>query len=208
MVKMGHTWVLTTATIDEKVPRWMDRKGKGWLTAEYAMLPRATQQRTIRDGIKGRPSGRSLEIQRLIGRSLRACLDFSKLGERTITIDCDVIQADGGTRTAAINGGFIALKQAVQTLLKKKKIKEDPIIDTVSAVSLGLDQGKILTDLDYKEDVRCDVDMNIVMLGKDQFIEIQGTAEGATFNLAQNQDILLQAMSAIDHIRDKQLETL
>lgn len=207
LIKMGNTWVLTTATIEEKIPRWMEKKGEGWLTAEYSMLPRSTYERVARESMKGRPSGRTLEIQRLIGRSLRACLDFKKLGERTIIIDCDVLQADGGTRTASINGGFVALKIAIDKLLKAGTLAESPIMDTVSAISLGLKENEILTDLDYQEDSTCDVDVNVVMLGTDQLIEIQGTGEQSTFNVAQTNDILLQATQAVGEIRNQQLET-
>ncbi|MEZ4819267.1 MAG: ribonuclease PH [Bdellovibrionota bacterium] len=208
LIKMGATWVLTTATIEEKVPRWLEKKDEGWLTAEYAMLPRATHERVVRESMKGRPGGRTLEIQRLIGRSLRACLDFKKLGPRTIIIDCDVLQADGGTRTASINGGYVALSIAINKLLQKGTLKENPIIDTVSAISLGMKNGEILTDLDYQEDSSCDVDVNVVMLGQEQLIEIQGTGENATFSVAQTNDMLGHATVAIAKIRQQQLTAL
>lgn len=205
LIKMGNTWVLTTATIEEKVPRFLDKQGKGWVTAEYAMLPRATHERTQRESMKGRPGGRTMEIQRLIGRSLRACVDLKKLGERTITIDCDVLQADGGTRTASINGGFVSLKLAIDDLIKRGKLSESPIINTVSAISVGMKDGNILTDIDYSEDSTCDVDMNIVMLGTDELIELQATGEQKTFSFSQTQEMLISAQKAIEIIRTKQL---
>lgn len=204
LIKMGQTWVLTTASIEERVPRFMDKQGKGWITAEYAMLPRSTHERMQREVARGKQGGRTMEIQRLIGRSLRACIDPAKLGERTITIDCDVLQADGGTRTASINGGFVALSLAVKTLMTKGKIKENPIINTVSAISLGLKNNEILVDLDYIEDSGCDVDMNVVMLGQDQLIEIQGTGENTTYSLSQANELMLQAQKAIADIAQQQ----
>lgn len=206
LVKMGETWVLVTASVEEKIPRWMDKKGAGWITAEYSMLPRSTHERMQRESMRGRPGGRTLEIQRLIGRSMRACVDMKKLGERTIWLDCDVLQADGGTRTASINGAYVALKIAIDRLIQDEKLNESPLIDTVSAISLGIKNNEILTDLDYGEDSTCEVDVNVVMLGTDKLIEIQGTGEQATFSIDQTNQILTQAKSAIEIIRTKQLE--
>lgn len=208
LIRMGRTWVLCTASIEEKVPPFLYGKEQGWITAEYSMLPRATHSRTQREAVKGKQSGRTQEIQRLIGRSLRACLDMKKLGERTITIDCDVLQADGGTRIASINGGFVALSLAIQKLIKNKKLKENPIISTVSAVSVGMKQGNVLVDLDYEEDSKCDVDMNVVMLGSDQFIEVQGTGENATFTFAQMNQMMEQAKLATGFISELQKKIL
>lgn len=200
LIRMGQTWVLTTASVEEKVPPFLDGKGKGWVTAEYAMLPRATHTRTRRESSQGRPSGRSQEIQRLIGRSLRACIDLKALGERTITIDCDVLQADGGTRTASINGGFVSLALAIQKLQKQDKLTSSPLQTAVAAVSLGIKNGNVLMDLDYKEDSSCDVDMNVVMLEGQRIVEIQGTAEGVAFSKEQVQNMLGHAEKAIQYI--------
>ncbi|MCB0327840.1 MAG: ribonuclease PH, partial [Bdellovibrionales bacterium] len=196
LVKMGKTWVLTTASIEEKVPPFLEGKKKGWITAEYSMLPRSTHTRSRREVTAGKASGRTQEIQRLIGRSLRACIDLKKLGERTIIVDCDVLQADGGTRTASINGAFVSLSLAIQTLLNKKTLSESPIVKPLSAISVGIKSENILVDLDYGEDSNCDVDMNIVMLGKDQFVEIQGTGEQETFSLQQTLAMLEAAKGA------------
>jgi ribonuclease PH len=208
LIKMGKTWVLCTATIEEKVPPFLDGKGQGWITAEYSMLPRATHSRTQREAVKGKQTGRTQEIQRLIGRSLRACLDMKKLGERTITIDCDVLQADGGTRIASINGGYIALSLAVQKLMKNKKISQNPIHSTISAVSVGIKHKEVLVDLDYSEDSSADVDMNIVMCGGDQVVEIQGTGENSTFTFAQMNQMIEQAKLATSLIAELQKKTL
>lgn len=208
LIKMGRTWVLCTATIEEKVPPFLDGKGQGWITAEYSMLPRSTHTRTHREAVKGKQTGRTQEIQRLIGRSLRACLDLKKLGERSITIDCDVLQADGGTRIASINGGYIALCLAVQKLIKTKKLIENPIHTTLSAVSVGMKRNEVLVDLDYDEDSSCDVDMNIVMCGKDQIVEIQGTGENATFTFPQMSQMMEQAKLAVGFIAELQKKTL
>lgn len=204
LIRTGKTWVLCTATIEEKVPPFLIGKDQGWITAEYSMLPRATHSRTQRESVKGKQSGRTQEIQRLIGRSLRACLDLKKLGERTITIDCDVLQADGGTRIASINGGFVALSIAVQKLIKNKKLKENPITSTISAVSVGMKNGEVLVDLDYQEDSSCDVDMNIVMCGSDRVVEIQGTGENATFTFPEMAQMMEQAKLAANFIADLQ----
>ncbi len=181
LVKFGDTHVICTASIDEKVPPFLRGKGQGWVTAEYGMLPRSTGSRMEREAARGKQSGRTQEIQRLIGRSLRAVIDLEKLGERTIQIDCDVIQADGGTRTASITGGFVALHDAISHLLGRGLLSESPLTDFVAAVSVGVYQGTPVLDLDYLEDAGCDTDMNVVMTGSGGFVEVQGTAEGAPF---------------------------
>jgi ribonuclease PH len=208
LIKMGRTWVLCTASVEEKVPPFLYGKSQGWITAEYSMLPRATHSRTQREAVKGKQSGRTQEIQRLIGRSLRACVDLKKLGERAITIDCDVIQADGGTRIASINGGFVALSLAIQKLISTKKLKENPIISPVSAVSVGMSKGEVLVDLDYQEDSSCDVDMNIVMLGADQLIEVQGTGENSTFTFPQMNQMMEMAKLSTAFIGELQKKAL
>ena len=181
LIEFGSTKVLCTASVEEKVPGHKKGSGEGWVTAEYGMLPRATHTRNDREAARGKQSGRTQEIQRLIGRSLRAVFDLAKLGERTIHLDCDVIQADGGTRTAAITGAFVAAQDAVSQLLLQGKLKESPIRDHVAAISVGIVQGTPLLDLEYTEDSACDTDMNVVMTGTGHFIEVQGTAEGAAF---------------------------
>ena len=181
LVCFGDTRVLCTASVEERVPPFLRGKGEGWVTAEYGMLPRATHTRSGREAARGKQGGRTLEIQRLIGRSLRACIDRAGLGERTITLDCDVLQADGGTRTAAITGAYVALADAVQGLLKQRKLLRDPIFGAVAAVSVGLYRGVPVLDLDYDEDSNCDTDMNVVMNDGGGFIELQGTAEGHAF---------------------------
>ncbi|PPD48536.1 MAG: ribonuclease PH [Methylotenera sp.] len=181
MVKFGDTHVLCTASVEEKVPGFLKGKGQGWVTAEYGMLPRSTGSRMDREATRGKQSGRTQEIQRLIGRSLRAIIDLEKLGERSIQIDCDVIQADGGTRTASITGAYVALHDAISFLLKSGKINESPLKDAVAAISVGVYKGTPVLDLDYIEDSDCDTDMNVVMTGKGGFVEIQGTAEGEPF---------------------------
>ena len=181
LVAFGDTRVLCTASVDNKVPGFMRGKGEGWVTAEYGMLPRATHTRNDREASRGKQGGRTLEIQRLIGRSLRACVDRKALGERTITLDCDVLQADGGTRTAAITGAYVALVDAVRWLQAKKDITKNPIVGAVAAVSVGVYRGTAVLDLDYAEDSDCDTDMNVVMNDGGGFIELQGTAEGHAF---------------------------
>ena len=181
LVSFGHTRVLCTASVDNKVPGFMRGKGEGWVTAEYGMLPRATHTRSDREASRGKQGGRTLEIQRLIGRSLRACVDRGALGERTITLDCDVLQADGGTRTAAITGAYVALVDAVRWLQARKEISKNPIFGAVAAVSAGIYRGTPVLDLDYAEDSDCDTDMNVVMNDGGGFIELQGTAEGHAF---------------------------
>jgi len=182
LIKFGDTHVLCTASVEEKVPSFLKGKGQGWVTAEYGMLPRSTGSRMDREAAKGKQSGRTQEIQRLIGRSLRAVIDLAKLGERTIHFDCDVIQADGGTRTASITGAYVAMHDAISLLMKKNLLNENPIKDTVAAISVGVYQGQPVLDLDYIEDSDCDTDMNVVMTGKGGFVEIQGTAEGEAFD--------------------------
>jgi ribonuclease PH len=197
LIKMGHTHVLCAASVEEGVPQFLRNSGKGWVTAEYAMLPRATAKRTPREVNKGRPSGRTHEIQRLIGRALRSVIDTSVLGERTVAIDCDVIQADGGTRTASITGAFVALSLAVRQLLKFGSLKKSPIRDSVAAISVGLVRGVPLLDLNYEEDSQADVDMNVVMTGSGKFVEVQGTAEHDPFDDVQMAQLITLARSGI-----------
>ena len=182
LVAFGDTQVLCTASVEDKVPPFKRGSGEGWLTAEYGMLPRATHTRSDREAARGKQSGRTQEIQRLIGRSLRCVFDLSALGERTISLDCDVIQADGGTRTAAITGAFVAAHDAVSFLIAQDKLAASPIRDFVAAVSVGIVEGTPLLDLEYLEDSACDTDMNVVMTGEGGFVEVQGTAEGAAFS--------------------------
>jgi ribonuclease PH len=190
LIEFGDTKVLCTASVEEKVPGHKKGSGEGWVTAEYGMLPRATHTRSDREAARGKQSGRTQEIQRLIGRSMRAVFDLTKLGERTIHLDCDVLQADGGTRTAAITGAFVAAQDAVNKLLAQGKLLESPIRDHVAAISVGMVQGTPLLDLEYTEDSACDTDMNVVMTGSGHFVEVQGTAEGAAFS-RQEMDALL-----------------
>jgi ribonuclease PH len=197
LIKMGHTHVLCAASVEEGVPQFLRNSGKGWVTAEYAMLPRATAKRTPREVTKGRPSGRTHEIQRLIGRALRSVIDTSVLGERTVAIDCDVIQADGGTRTASITGAFVALSLAVRQLMKFGSLKKSPIRDSVAAISVGLVRGVPMLDLNYEEDSQADVDMNVVMTGSGKFVEVQGTAEHDPFDDAQMAQLIMLARSGI-----------
>ncbi|MCC4617619.1 ribonuclease PH [Xanthomonas campestris pv. asclepiadis] len=182
LVSFGDTRVLCTASVENRVPGFLRGKGEGWVTAEYGMLPRSTHTRSDREAARGKQGGRTLEIQRLIGRALRACVDRNALGERTITLDCDVLQADGGTRTAAITGAYVALADAVNLLLKRGDIKKHPLIGAVAAVSVGIYRGEPVLDLDYPEDSDCDTDMNVVMNDGGGFIELQGTAEGHAFS--------------------------
>jgi ribonuclease PH len=182
LVSFGNTRVICTASIDNSVPRFLKGKGQGWVTAEYGMLPRATGSRNAREASRGRQGGRTLEIQRLIGRSLRAALDLKKLGEHSITLDCDVIQADGGTRTASITGAWVALHDATRHLLKAGRIKEDPVVQGIASVSVGIYEGQPVLDLDYAEDANAHTDMNVVMNDQGGFVEIQGTAEGEVFS--------------------------
>ena len=181
LIEFGNTKVICNATVEEKIPPFLRGSGTGWITAEYSMLPRATNNRVQREASKGKLAGRTMEIQRLIGRTLRSSIDLSKLGERTIIIDCDVIQADGGTRTASITGAYLAMELAIEKLIDERKLNEIPIISKVAAISVGKIKNDILLDLEYEEDSKADVDMNIVMNDKGEFIEIQGTGEEATF---------------------------
>ena len=197
LVEFGDTKVLCTASVEEKVPGFMRGQNRGWLSAEYGMLPRATNTRTMREAAHGKQSGRTQEIQRLIGRSLRAVTDLAQLGERTIQIDCDVIQADGGTRTASITGAFVAVHDAVTLLARRGLITGAPLRDFVAAVSVGVYQGAAVLDLDYAEDSACDTDMNVVMTGAGGFVEVQGTAEGAPFSREQMDELMLLAESGI-----------
>src|SRR5881409_2897821 len=206
--QFGDTHVLCTASLDEKVPPWLRNTGSGWVTAEYGMLPRATHTRTDREAARGKQSGRTQEIQRLIGRSLRAVTDLAKLGERTVKIDCDVIQADGGTRTASVTGAFVALYDAVGTLLERGVLAASPIRDFVAAVSVGLFEGVPVLDLDYAEDSACETDMNVVMTGSGGFVEVQGTAEGEPFSAAQMDALLALAMQGIAELIAKQKAAL
>ncbi|HEX6614363.1 MAG TPA: ribonuclease PH [Rhodanobacteraceae bacterium] len=197
LVSFGDTRVLCTASVEERVPPWLRGKGEGWVTAEYGMLPRATTERNQREAARGGQGGRTMEIQRLIGRSLRACVDRAALGERVITLDCDVLQADGGTRTAAITGAYVALVDAVDFLKTKKLITRDPLFGAVAAVSVGIYRGVPVLDLDYAEDSDCDTDMNVVMNDGGGFIEVQGTAEGHAFRREEMDAMLALAQKGI-----------
>jgi ribonuclease PH len=200
LIKFGDTHVLCTASVEEKVPGFLKGKNQGWVTAEYGMLPRSTGSRMDREAAKGKQSGRTQEIQRLIGRSLRAIIDLEKLGERSIHIDCDVIQADGGTRTASITGAYVALHDAISTLLKSGKITQNPLKQGVAAISVGVYKGMPVLDLDYIEDSDCDTDMNVVMTADGGFVEIQGTAEGEPFNRTAMNAMLDLAASGIGEL--------
>jgi ribonuclease PH len=208
LIAFGNTKVLCTASILEKVPPHKKGSGEGWVTAEYGMLPRATHTRSDREAARGKQSGRTQEIQRLIGRALRSVFDLKKLGERTLHLDCDVLQADGGTRTAAITGAFVAARDSVNELLAKGALKEDPILDNIAAISVGIYQGLPVADLDYDEDSSCDTDMNIVMTGKGGIVEVQGTAEGATFSRQELNALLDLGQEAIATLVAKQNASL
>ena len=208
LVKFGDTHVLCTASVDEKVPPFLKGQGQGWVTAEYGMLPRSTGTRTDREAARGKQTGRTQEIQRLIGRSLRSVVDMVKLGERTIQIDCDVLQADGGTRTASITGAYVALHDAVSFLLGRKSISESPLKDSVAAISVGIFEGTPVLDLDYIEDSGCDTDMNVVMTGSGGFVEVQGTAEGAPFQREEMNAMLDLAQAGISELVAKQKAVL
>ncbi len=208
LIAYGDTQVICTANISENVPSFLKGKNQGWLTAEYGMLPGSTNERMQREAVRGKQSGRTMEIQRLIGRSLRAIVDLSGLGERTIQIDCDVIQADGGTRTASITGAFVALHDAVEKLLRQKSIETTPIHDHVAAVSVGICQGIPVLDLDYQEDSSCDTDMNIIMTGRNGIVEIQGTAEGVAFSREELNQMLDLAEKGIQELITIQKTTL
>jgi ribonuclease PH len=208
LIEIGQTKVLCTATVEERVPPFLRATGQGWVTAEYGMLPRATKTRTPRESTTGRASGRTFEIQRLIGRSLRTVIDLTRLGERTVLIDCDVIQADGGTRTTAITGAFVALADALIRLRENGQIKGPLLKDFVAAVSVGCVEGELLLDLNYAEDSMAEVDMNVVMTGSKQFVEIQGTAEEVPFDKAQLDRMLNLATHGIDQLVDLQRQLL
>ena len=208
LVEFGATRVICTASVEERVPPFLKGKGRGWVTAEYGMLPRATHTRMQREASRGRQDGRTLEIQRLIGRSLRAVMDLDALGERTITLDCDVIQADGGTRTAAITGGFVALADAVRHMITRRMVKKNPLHGQVASVSVGIYQGLPVLDLDYAEDSEAETDMNVVMNDAEAFIEIQGTAEGHAFRMEELQAMLKLARGGIGQLLQKQREAL
>lgn len=200
LIEFGNTKVICTASVSEKVPPFMRGQGKGWLTAEYSMIPRATGERNQRESAKGKLSGRTMEIQRLIGRALRTAVDLDKLGERTITIDCDVIQADGGTRTTSISGGFIALALAVKKLMKDRVLSVNPIVSNVAAISVGIVRGTPMLDLMYTEDSAAEVDMNVVMNGKGEFVEVQGTGEEATYTRKELNELIDLAEVGIKEI--------
>ena len=204
LVEAGGTRVICTASVDEDVPRWMAGQGRGWVTAEYAMLPASTGERKRRDISKGRPDGRSVEIQRLIGRSLRGVIDFKALGERTVWIDCDVLEADGGTRCAAITGGYVALELAMRRLISEGKLAELPLTQSVAAVSCGVVGGRALLDLDYSEDSTAEVDANVVMTGDDGLVEVQATAERTPLSRAHLDDLLALAQTGIEGLRAAQ----
>jgi ribonuclease PH len=208
LVEFGDTRVICTATVEERVPRFLKGKGQGWVTAEYGMLPRSTGMRMGREAAQGRQGGRTMEIQRLIGRSLRAVVDLSALGERTITVDCDVIQADGGTRTASITGGFVALADAIAHLKAKKLIKKEPLHGQIASVSVGIYQGTPVLDLDYAEDSNAETDMNVVMNDGGAFIEVQGTAEGHAFRREEMDAMLNLAAQGIADLIQHQREAL
>jgi ribonuclease PH len=208
MVEFGNTRVLCNATIEERVPGFLRGKGQGWVTAEYGMLPRSTNSRMGREAARGKQGGRTMEIQRLIGRSLRAVVDMKALGERSVTIDCDVIQADGGTRTASITGGFVALADAVQTLLDSKAIDKNPLTGQVASVSVGIFKGTPVLDLDYPEDCNAETDMNVVMSNAGDFIEVQGTAEGHPFNQDELNSMLALAKKGISELVISQRDAL
>ena len=204
LVKFGDTHVLVTATLEERLPPWLKNQGRGWVTAEYGMLPRATHERTRRESSAGRPSGRTLEIQRLIGRSLRTVTDLQALGERQITVDCDVIQADGGTRTAAITGAWIALRDCIEWMKKRSMVTKNPLKDHVAAISCGIFKGEPVLDLDYAEDSEADTDMNFVMTGTSGIVEIQGTAEKTPFSDAELAALIALARKGVARLIELQ----
>lgn len=207
-VRFGNTHIICTATVEEKVPPFIRNTGKGWVTAEYGMLPRATHDRVDREAARGKQSGRTQEIQRLIGRSLRAIVDLKALGERQVRIDCDVIQADGGTRTASITGAYVALYEALNKLVKQKKISRMPLSDSIAAISCGVVKGETLLDLDYREDSGAEVDSNFVMTGSGKLVEIQATAEENPFDAKQFQAMMKLAQKGIEELTDKQNQAL
>jgi len=208
LIGIGDTRVLCTASVEERIPPWLRGKGEGWVTAEYGMLPRATSERTQREAARGGQGGRTMEIQRLIGRSLRACIDRVALGERVITLDCDVLQADGGTRCASITGAYVALVDAVRVLMQRGALKRNPIHGAVAAISVGVYQGVPVLDLDYAEDSSCDTDMNVVMNDGGGFIELQGTAEGHAFRRDELDALLALAQKGIGELIEAQRAAL
>jgi len=208
LFSMGRTKVLVAASVQDEAPRWLRGTGKSWVTGEYAMLPRATVERTFREVNKGRPGGRTQEIQRLIGRSLRAVTDLSRLGERTITIDCDVLVADAGTRCASITGGYLALALALRGLSDRGAVPDDLLTDTVAAVSVGVIGGRAILDLSYEEDAGADVDCNVVMTGSGRLVEVQGTAEGEPFSRGELDELLDLAQAGIAELTKLQRDTL
>ncbi len=208
LIKMGNTHVICTATVDEKVPGWMKGRGSGWVTAEYAMLPRATKQRTQREAVQGKQGGRTVEIQRLIGRSLRSVVNLKAMGERQIIVDCDVIQADGGTRCASITGGYVALAQAIKKLRDDGRLSRDPLEAAVAAVSVGVVRGAPMLDIDYSEDSAADVDFNVVMTDLHTFVEIQGTAEKSPFSHDTLTELLVLASTGLDSLFEAQKKAI
>jgi len=208
LIEIGDTKVICSASVEERVPPFLRNTGKGWVTAEYSMLPRSTNTRTPRDSMTGRGSGRAFEIQRLIGRSLRSVIDLNGFGERTIWIDCDVIQADGGTRTASITGAYVALVDAFRKMVKDGLIEKVPIKDSVAAISVGKVEGRVLLDLNYEEDSRAEVDMNVVMTGNGKFVEIQGTGEEAVFTKKEMDELTRMAQRGIKELTRIQKKTL
>jgi ribonuclease PH len=208
LIETGNTRVIVTATVDDGVPSFLKGSGKGWVTGEYGMLPRATDERTPREASRGKQSGRTLEIQRMIGRTLRAVTDMKALGERTVWLDCDVIQADGGTRTASVTGAFVALALAFQRMKSVGIIPAIPLIDSIAATSVGIVGDELLLDLAYEEDSRAQVDMNVVMTGSGKFVEVQATAEGRPYSDEELQDLLQLAAGGIEALKEKQQEIL
>lgn len=208
LIESGNTRVLCAATVENSVPAFLRGSGKGWVTAEYSMLPRATSTRTARELTKGRPSGRTHEIQRLIGRALRSVVDLKALGERSVILDCDVIQADGGTRTAAITGAYVALAIALNTLVEYKALAKSPLLDSVAATSVGIVGGEAMLDLAYEEDSRADVDMNVIMTGGDKFVEVQATAEQKAFDDEQMAHLIRLARTGLKELREMQANAI
>lgn len=208
LIEMGQTRVIVTATVDDGVPTFLKGTGKGWVTGEYGMLPRSTEERTPRESVRGRQSGRTLEIQRMIGRTLRAATDLKALGERTVWLDCDVIQADGGTRTASVTGAFVALALAFERMVGAGMLRAVPLIDSLAATSVGIVGDELLLDLAYEEDSRAEVDMNVVMTGAGRFVEVQATAEGRAYTNQELQDLLDLAAGGIRHLTRMQQELL
>lgn len=204
LIEIGNTRVICTCTLDDGVPSFLKGSGKGWVTSEYGMLPRATEKRTPREAARGKQTGRTQEIQRLIGRSLRAVMDLEKFGERTAWMDCDVIQADGGTRTASVTGAFIALALGLERLVAAGILKKIPLRDTIAATSVGIVSGEMLLDLNYEEDARAEVDMNVVMTGSGQFVEVQATAEGQPYSIEDLQRLLVLASAGIRNLTEQQ----